>query len=63
MKYPQKIIKNKKKYELVEIHKHHALYESENGIRECFKAHDLGLVKEYSKPYDISNHYTYFMKG
>lgn len=62
MRYPQMIMKNKRKYELVEIHKHYAVYENENGLKECFKPCDLGMIRERAKTYDVSNHYTYFTK-
>lgn len=51
MKIPKTIIRNNRKYILVEIYKNFALYQDKvTGYKECFDKFDLGLIKEMIPP-------------
>ena len=47
MKIPKIVIKNNKRYKFEKLYSDYALYSEEvYGYKECFKFHDLGLIKE-----------------
>jgi len=50
MKIPEIHKSNNRKYYFVKQYPNFAMYQTENGIAECFSYHELGLVEEMIEP-------------